>query len=204
MFYQWSHMAAATVMSRLQNWHMRSFKNGDTIHGEPWRAQAFPVVKELVVDRRRVRPGSCRPADLSASIPAVCLTQFHPHPQTDAEFAMDAAACSGVRMCGNCKKRIGIVVCRCQSDATVQFAHRGKTERRERVEKMMAAMEAEVCASAPTPAPVPGNVPILISQTTIAKLNREYLYARSDGRSRLADSGHRTCHGMYRAEPCDR
>jgi len=156
---------------------MRSFKNGDTITVEPWRAQAFPVVKDLVVDRSAFDRIMQAGGFVSVNTGGVPDANSIPIPKRDAEFAMDAAACIGCGACVATCKNASASLLSLPKLTQLSMLPQGKTERRERVEKMMAAMEAEGLARAPTPAPVSVECPKLISQDTIAKLNREYLYA---------------------------
>ena len=80
--------------------HMRSFQDGDTITIEPWRADAFPVLQDLVVDRCVVRPDHRRPAATSRSTPARRRTPTRSRcRRTHADAAFDAATCIG---CGAC------------------------------------------------------------------------------------------------------
>lgn len=92
--------------------HMRKFKDGDTIHIEPWRAQAFPIIKDLVVDRtafdRIIQAGGYVSVNTSGNSQDANAI---PIPKEDADNAFDAATCIGCGACvAACKKLFGYVV----------------------------------------------------------------------------------------------
>src|SRR5512147_1626994 len=127
--------------------HMRHFKDGDSLTLEPWRAKAFPVIKDLVVDRsaldRIVQAGGFVSVNTGSAPDGNAL----PVPKDDAEVAMDAASCIG---CGAC-------VAQCPNGAAQLFtaakvSHlallpQGQPERWERVERMVAQLEQEAFGS---------------------------------------------------------
>lgn len=157
--------------------HMRKFAHGDTIVIEPWRAKAFPVVKDLMVDRSpfdtiveaggyiTVPTGSAPDANLIAV------------PKDAADAAMDAAACIG---CGAC-------VAACPNSAAQLFtaakiAHlnllpQGQPERHDRVVAMVETME-EVFGSCTNHGECETACPKSISIDNIALMNRDYLIAK--------------------------
>jgi succinate dehydrogenase / fumarate reductase iron-sulfur subunit len=142
--------------------HMRSFKDGDTLVIEPWRAASFPVIKDLVVDRT-----SGGAPDANAI----------PIPKADADAAFDSATCIG---CGAC-------VAICKNSAAMLFVGakvtqftklpQGKVERRERVKNMVAQMDSEGFGSCTNTGACEAECPKEISLTNIATLNKEYLKA---------------------------
>lgn len=157
--------------------HMRKFKDGDTIYIEPFRAKAFPVVKDLVVDRTAferimqaggfVSIGTGQPQDANAL----------PISKKNADLAMDAAACIG---CGAC-------VASCPNGAAMlfvsakvgQFAQlpQGQAERQRRVLAMVHAMEGEGFGSCRNFYECEAACPKEISVRYIAWMNRDYLKA---------------------------
>ena len=162
--------------------HMRSFKDGDTIEVEPWRAAAFPVIRDLVVDRSPlddvIAAGGFISANTGSARDANSLLIGKP----DADLAMDAAACIG---CGAC-------VAQCPNGAGQLFtaakvAHlailpQGAPERTARVQSMVAAME-ESFGACSNYTECEAVCPKEISVDFIGRLNREYLRASVVGGS---------------------
>ncbi len=157
--------------------HMRSFQDGDTIVIEPWRATAFPVIKDLVVDRssfdRIIEAGGYISAKTGSCPDANAI----PITQGDAESAMDAAACIG---CGAC-------VAACKNASAMLFvaakvAHfsrlpQGKVEAGKRVLSMVEAMEREGFGNCTNTSACEVECPKEISVENIALLNRQWLKA---------------------------
>ena len=167
--------------------HMRRFKDGDTITIEPWRAKAFPVVKDLVVDRaafdRIIASGGYVSVNTGGAPDANAL----PVAKVEAEAAMDAAACIG---CGAC-------VAACPNGAAMLFvaakvghlAHlpQGQPERDARVLRMVERMDEEGFGNCTNHFECEAVCPKEISGTFIAALNRYWRRAAVSARSR-ADS----------------
>ena len=161
--------------------HMRRFKDGAAITIEPWRAKAFPVVKDLVVDRsafdRIIQAGGY----VSASTGSVPEANAIPVPKDAAEEAMDAAACIG---CGAC-------VAACPNASAMLFvaakvSHlamlpQGQVEQRYRVVKMVEAMDAEGFGNCTNHFECMAACPKQIHVKFIARLNRAYLRASVKG-----------------------
>jgi succinate dehydrogenase / fumarate reductase, iron-sulfur subunit len=158
--------------------HMRSFKNGDTIHIEPWRAKAFPVIKDLVVDRsafdRVISAGgfvSINTSGNTLDANAVLI------PKLDADKAFDAATCIG---CGAC-------VATCVNSSAMLFVSakvsqlallpQGQVERKERVLNMVKQMDEEGFGNCSNTGACEVECPKGISLENIARMNREYLMA---------------------------
>lgn len=157
--------------------HMRKFSDGDTIRIEPWRSAAFPILKDLMVDRQPfdeiIRSGGF----ISVNTGSAPEANLIPVPQVDAELAMDAAACIG---CGAC-------VAQCPNGAAQLFtaakvSHlsllpQGHPERDLRVARMVETME-EYFGSCTNFAECEVACPKEISIEFIARMNRDYLRAR--------------------------
>jgi succinate dehydrogenase / fumarate reductase iron-sulfur subunit len=165
--------------------HMRKFEDGATITIEPWRARAFPVIKDLMVDRaafdRIVEVGGFITAQTGGAPDANLI----PIPKVVADAAMDAAACIG---CGAC-------VAACPNGAANLFtaakvAHlnllpQGQPERYRRVEAMVDEMESYF-GSCTNHGECEAACPKLISIDFIALMNRDYLKAKFKNRRLLS------------------
>ena len=158
--------------------HMRTFRDGDEITIEPWRADAFPVVKDLVVDRtafdRIVAAGGFITARTGSAPDGNAI----PVPKAAADLAMDAAACIG---CGAC-------VAACPNASAMLFvaakvSHlallpQGQPERASRVVSMVAQMDAEGFGACTNHGECMAACPKEISIDFIAQLNRDYWRAK--------------------------
>ncbi len=162
--------------------HMRKFKDGDTIYIEPFRAKAFPVVKDLVVDRsafdRIQHAGGFISVNTSGNTQdanAIPISKYA------ADEAMDAATCIG---CGAC-------VATCKNSSAMLFVGakvsqfallpQGKVEATERVMNMVNQMDAEGFGNCTNTGACEVECPKGISLDVIARMNREYLKASLKG-----------------------
>jgi succinate dehydrogenase / fumarate reductase iron-sulfur subunit len=157
--------------------HMRHFKDGDTLTIEPWRARAFPVIKDLVVDRsaydRIIQAGGYVSVNTGSAPEANTL----PVPPELAEKAMDAAACIG---CGAC-------VAACPNASAMLFVSakisqlallpQGRPEADRRALAMVRAMDACGFGNCSNHRECENACPKEISIANIARLNREFLHA---------------------------
>jgi succinate dehydrogenase / fumarate reductase iron-sulfur subunit len=158
--------------------HMRKFNDGDTIYIEPWRSKAFPVVKDLVVDRcafdRIQQAGGFVSVNTSGRTIDANAT---PVPKHDADRAFEAAACIG---CGAC-------VATCKNGSAMLFVGakvsqyallpQGKVEATQRVLNMVRQMDEEGFGNCTNTGACEVECPKGISLENIARMNREYLKA---------------------------
>ncbi len=156
--------------------HMRSFKDGDTIFIEPFRANAFPVIKDLVIDRsafdRIQHSGGYISVNTSGNTQDANAT---PIPKENADLAMDAATCIG---CGAC-------VATCKNSSAMLFVGakisqyallpQGQVEAKDRAQNMVAQMDAEGFGNCTNTGACEVECPKGISLSNIARLNREFL-----------------------------
>src|SRR5690606_5566202 len=159
--------------------HMRMFKDGETIYVEPWRSVAFPVIKDLIVDRssfdRIQQAGGFVSIGTSGNtIDANSL----PVPKDDADKSFDAATCIG---CGAC-------VAACKNGSAMLFVGakisqfallpQGRVEASRRAQKMVAQMDEEGFGNCSNTGACEVECPKGISLENIARMNREYLKAK--------------------------
>lgn len=158
--------------------HMRSFNNGDTITIEPWRAKAFPIIKDLVVDRgafdRIIQAGGY----VSVNTGGVPDANEIPIPKKVADEAFDAATCIGCGACVAACKNASAMLFVSAKVSQLAMLPQGKPERKTRVEKMIAQMDLEGFGNCTNTGACSAECPKEISQDNIARLNREYLGAK--------------------------
>jgi len=157
---------------------MRSFTDGETITVEPWRANPFPVIKDLIVDRTAFERIMQAGGFISARTGGVPDANSIPVKKENAEESMDAAACIG---CGAC-------VAACPNSSAMLFVAakvsqfallpQGRPERKERVQRMIAQMDKEGFGNCSNNYACEAECPKGISVTHIARLNREFLTAK--------------------------
>ncbi len=157
--------------------HMRRFKNNDNIVIEPWRASAFPVVRDLVVDRsafdRIIQKGGYVSVNTGNAPDGNAI----PIAQKDQSAAMDAAACIGCGACvASCKNASAMLFVSAKV-SQLAILPQGQAERGGRVIDMVAQMDEEGFGSCTNTSECEAACPAGISVTNIARLNREYLKA---------------------------
>jgi succinate dehydrogenase / fumarate reductase, iron-sulfur subunit len=157
--------------------HMRAYKDGDTIVVEPWRAKAFPVIKDLIVDRtafdRIIQAGGYISVNTGSAVDANAV----PVERSRAEAAFAAAACIG---CGAC-------VAACKNSSALLFVSakvnhlgllpQGEPERKTRAMNMVTQMDKEGFGACTATGACEAVCPKEISIENIARLNREYAFA---------------------------
>ncbi|MDA0745502.1 MAG: succinate dehydrogenase/fumarate reductase iron-sulfur subunit [bacterium] len=154
--------------------HMRHFKDGDTVVIEPWRSKAFPVVKDLVVDRSAFDRIIAAGGYISVNTGNAPEANSVPVPKDDAEHAMDAASCIG---CGACVAACPNASASLFTAAKItQFAYlpQGHPERKQRALRMVAQMDEEDFGNCSNYGECEAVCPKGISISTIALMKREY------------------------------
>ena len=162
--------------------HMRKFKDGDTIHIEPFRAQPFPVIKDLVVDRtafdRIQHAGGFVSVNTSGNTQDANAI---PIEKADADKAFDAATCIGCGACvATCKNASAMLFV---SAKVSQYAllPQGQVEATDRVLNMVKQMDDEGFGNCTNTGACEVECPKGISLENIARMNREYLSANVKG-----------------------
>ena len=169
--------------------HMRNFKDGEVLTIEPFRATAFPVIKDLMVDRsafdRIISAGGYISTNAGNPVDANAILV----PKADADEAMSSATCIG---CGAC-----VASCKNASAAlftSAKISHfallpQGQVERKERALKMVAAMDAEGFGSCTSTGACEAACPKEIQLTNISRMNREHFAASATERPKHKDGG---------------
>lgn len=157
--------------------HMRTFADGSTITIEPWRANAFPVIKDLVVDRssfdRIIQAGGFISVNTGAAQDANAI----PIRKEDADLAMDAAACIGCGACVAACKNASAMLFVSAKVSQLALLPQGKVERKRRALAMVEQMDIEGFGSCTNTGACSAECPKGIDLTNIYRLNREYFSA---------------------------
>ena len=158
--------------------HMRSFANGDTITLEPWRAKAFPIVKDLIVDRSSFDRIIASGGFISVKTGSAQDANAIPIGKLNADKAMSAASCIG---CGAC-------VAACPNASAMLFVGakvsqfallpQGQVERKSRVDNMVRQMDAEGFGNCTNELECEAACPKEISVEHIARMNKEHLVSK--------------------------
>ena len=156
--------------------HMRTFKDGETITIEPWRATAFPIIKDLVVDRtafeRIMQAGGFVSVNTSGNTQDANAIPVNKH---DADLAFDAATCIGCGACVATCKNASAMLFVSAKVSQLDLLPQGKVESKERVLKMVAQMDKEGFGNCTNTGACEAECPKGISLTNIARMNRLYL-----------------------------
>ena len=158
--------------------HMRKFKDGDTIVIEPWRSKAFPIIKDLLVDRTSFDKIIQAGGYVSVNTGGIPDANSILISKRNADLAMDAASCIG---CGAC-------VASCANASAMLFVSakvsqlallpQGKVEAKERVQKMVKEMDKLGFGNCSNTYACEAECPKIINRSNIARMNREFLSAK--------------------------
>ncbi|MFC5409932.1 succinate dehydrogenase/fumarate reductase iron-sulfur subunit [Larkinella bovis] len=158
--------------------HMRKFNDGDTVVVEPWRARAFPVIKDLIVDRdafdRIIQAGGYISVNTGSAPDANDILI----PREIADEAMDAAQCIACGACVAACKNASAMLFTAAKVSQLAVLPQGKAEQKMRAERMVAQMDAEGFGACSFTGACSVECPKAISLDHIARLNREYLGAK--------------------------
>jgi succinate dehydrogenase / fumarate reductase iron-sulfur subunit len=157
--------------------HMRAFKDGDTIVVEPWRANAFPVIKDLIVDRtafdRIIQAGGYISVNTGNAVDANTI----PIEKDKADTSFAAAACIGCGACVAACKNSSALLFLSAKVSHLALLPQGAPERKTRVVEMIAQMDKEGFGACTATGACEAVCPKEISITNIARLNAEYAHA---------------------------
>ena len=157
--------------------HMRKFQDGDEITVEPWRAKAFPVIRDLCVDRspfdRIIQAGGFVSVNTGSAVDANAT----PIPKRDSDLAMDAAQCIGCGACVAACPNASAMLFTAAKVSHLGLLPQGQPERHDRVRHMVAAMDREMFGSCTNIGECAAVCPKGISLYFIARMNRDLIAA---------------------------
>ncbi|MCA8988257.1 MAG: succinate dehydrogenase/fumarate reductase iron-sulfur subunit [Planctomycetaceae bacterium] len=157
--------------------HMRKFKSGDHIWIEPWRANAFPVIRDLVVDRTafdRIMQAGGFVSVNTGNAPDANANMI---PKQNADLAFDAATCIGCGACVAACKNASAMLFVSAKVSQYALLPQGQPEKKQRVQKMLAQMDQEGFGGCTNTNECEAACPAGISVDNIARLNREFVSA---------------------------
>jgi succinate dehydrogenase / fumarate reductase, iron-sulfur subunit len=161
--------------------HMRHFHDGQTVHIEPWRARAFPIIKDLVTNRsaldRIVQSGGFVSVNTGGTPDGNAL----PVPKTVSDKAMDAAACIGCGACVAVCKNASAMLFVAAKVSHLNLLPQGKAEKDRRVLNMVTQMDDEGFGNCTVTGSCEAVCPKEISLSFIARMNRDYGFATLKG-----------------------
>ena len=158
--------------------HMRSFKDGDTIYVEPWRAKGFPVIKDLMVDRTAFDAIIQAGGFVSVNTGSAPDANEIPVSKDIANEAMNAAECIGCGACVAACKNASAMLFVSAKVAHLGVLPQGKPEKMRRVQKMVAAMDEAGFGNCTNTAACQAQCPKGISITNIARMNADFLQSK--------------------------
>lgn len=164
----------ATTVCQL---HMREYKDGDVIRIEPWRARAFPVLKDLIVDRKALDKIIQSGGYISVVTGSAPEANSIPVPKQDSELSMDAAACIGCGACVAACPNASVMLFTAAKTCHLDLLPQGRPEWSKRVLTMAGVMDDLGFGNCTNHRECEAVCPKQISINFIARFNREYLKA---------------------------
>src|SRR5262249_2401220 len=168
--------------------HMRTFKDGDTLTIEPWRAQAFPVVRDLVVDRGAFDRVIAAGGFITAPTGGAPDGNANPIRKENADLAMDAAACIGCAACVAACPNASAMLFVSAKVGHLAMLPQGQPERMERVRAMVAQMDAEGFGTCTNHGECEAACPKAIRMEFIGRMNADFVRASFTAGRRAAGS----------------
>jgi succinate dehydrogenase / fumarate reductase, iron-sulfur subunit len=158
--------------------HMRKFNDGDTIIVEPWRARSFPIIKDLVVDRKAFDQINQEGGYISVNTGGVPDGNAIPVSKINSDLAMDAAQCIGCGACVAACKNASAMLFVSAKVSHLALLPQGRVEAKQRVEKMVTIMDNLGFGNCTNTGACEAECPKEIQLTNIARLFREYYAAK--------------------------
>ena len=158
--------------------HMRKFHDGETITIEPWRSRAFPVIKDLIVDRNAYDKIMQAGGYVNVNTGGVPDATAIPIPKPVADEAMDAASCIGCGACAAACKNGSAMLFVAAKVSQLALLPQGKIEKAARAKAMVAKMDELGFGNCTNTGACEAECPKSVSITHIARLNREYIGAK--------------------------
>ncbi len=158
--------------------HMRKFHDGETITIEPWRSRAFPVIKDLIVDRNAYDKIMQAGGYVNVNTGGVPDANAIPIPKPIADEAMDAASCIGCGACAAACKNGSAMLFVAAKVSQLALLPQGKIEKAARAKAMVAKMDELGFGNCTNTGACEAECPKSISITHIARLNRQYIGAK--------------------------
>lgn len=169
--------------------HMRNFKDGDSLTLEPWRAEAFPIIKDLMTDRSAFDRIIAKGGYISANTGSAQDANSILIPKPDADEAFASAACIGCGACVASCKNASAALFTGAKISHMALLPQGRAEQERRALRMVAQMDAEGFGACSSTGACSASCPKDISLTNIARMNRELLKAALNEKEEVADGG---------------
>ena len=166
--------------------HMRNFKDGETIWIEPFRAKAFPVIKDLMVDRSGFDTILAAGGYVSINTGGTPDANMIPVPKETASLSMDAASCIGCGACVAACKNASAMLFVSAKVSQYALLPQGQPERYRRVERMVKVMDELGFGSCTNTYACEAECPKSISVTNIARMNRDFVMAKFKSKEEVA------------------